>query len=436
MLKSKLNLELKGKVINVELPLVAAVRQISPSPKVENLEDVIFNELKPWLENNNLEIKGKRIAITAGSRGISGIPEILRSIVRLLKDYGADPFILPSMGSHGGAVAEGQLKILDSLGITEKYIEAPIISSLEVIQLGITEHGSPVWVDKVAAEAQGIIIVNRIKPHTDFSGEIESGLLKMAAIGLGNYKGATIVHNQALRQGYALVIAETGKKIIEKLPVLFGLAIIENCYDETARVELIPPRKIYDREKVILEEAKSLMMKIPFSKIDVLVIDEIGKNISGTGMDTNVVGRLMVYGQEEPTDPDVIRIVVLDLTKEAHGNGTGIGIADFTTEKVIGKIDKKSTYINSITACSPEKGRFPIALPTDYEAICFALQTAGLDRPKEAKLVHIKNTLQIREMEVSEALLSEVVANNNLVLLEDFHAMSFGENGDLKPISY
>jgi hypothetical protein len=305
-----------------------------------------------------------------------------------------------------------------------------------VVQIGVSHLGTPVLVDKVAAGADGIILVNRVKPHTDFNGEIESGLLKMAAIGLGNHKGATVVHSHSLRQGYSQVIAEVGREIIKNLPVLFGLAVVENCYDDTGLVEIIPTADIFEREKVLLKKAKSLAMKIPFKKIDVLIVDEMGKNISGTGMDTNVIGRVMVYGQKEPKNPDIVRVVILDLTKETHGNAIGIGLADYTTTKVLHKVDHNSTYINSITACSPEKGRFPIALPTDYEAVSFALKTAGLDDPREARIVHIKNTLHLQMMEVSEALLPEVQTNKNLVILEDLRHINFGEDGGLEPVGY
>lgn len=217
--------------------------------------------------------------------------------------------------------------------------------------------------------------------------------------------------------------------------MLFGLAVIENCYDKVAMVELVPREDIYKREKELLVQARSLMMSLPFDKIDVLVVDEMGKNISGSGMDTNVIGRVMVYGQKEPETPDIMRIVVLDLTLESHGNATGIGLADFTTENVIRKIDKTSTVINCITACTPEKGRLPIALPTDREAIECALKTIGLEDPATARLVHIRNTLHLKVMEVSEALLPEVYSNKSLRLLEKPRPLAFNNEGRLFPVT-
>ncbi|GAF25321.1 dimethyladenosine transferase [Moorella thermoacetica Y72] len=418
----------------MELPLVARVQQDVEVPEVTDLEGAIATQIAPLIEINRHNLLGKRIAITAGSRGIDRIPFILGMVVKLLKDAGASPFLVPTMGSHGGASAAGQEEILKSLGITEDTVGAPIISSLDTIQIGTTTSGVPVWVDKNAAEADGIIVVNRIKPHTEFKGDIESGLLKMMAIGLGKYQGARVVHNHALRQGYARVITEVALTILDKLPVLFGVALIENCYDKVAMVEAISREKIYEREKELLQKARSLMMALPFDHIDILVIDEMGKNISGTGMDTNVIGRVMVYGQKEPETPDIIRIVVLDLTPETHGNATGIGLADFTTKRVIQKLDMHSTVVNCITACTPEKGRLPIALATDREAIEYALQTIGLENPAAARLVHIKNTLHLKVMEVSEALLPEVYNNKNLHLLEKPRPLAFDNEDRLYPV--
>lgn len=419
----------------MELPLVANVKQTVSAPWIEDLEVEVGRRISSLIQKNRQGIEGKNIAITAGSRGIDRIPIILGTIVHHLKSAGARPFLIPAMGSHGGADAGGQKEVLASIGVTEEAVGAPVISSLDTVQVGVTPSGIPVFADKLAARADGVILVNRIKPHTEFKGEIESGLIKMAAIGLGKYRGATVIHNFALRRGYERAITEAAGVVLAKLPVLFGLAVIENCYDRVAVVEAVPKQDMFEQEKKLLLKARSLMMSLPFKNIDVLVVDEIGKNISGTGMDTNIIGRVMVYGQKEPEIPDIIRIVALDFTPGAHGNATGIGLADFTTEKLIGKIDRESTVVNCIAACTPEKARLPIALTTDLEAVQCALRTVGLESTVDARLVHIKNTLDLRIMEVSEALLPEVHGNNRLSVLEKPRPLAFTGEGGLLPVS-
>jgi hypothetical protein len=410
------------------------IRQVFDAPKVSHVEEALSRELES-IQVDSLIKPGSRVAITAGSRGIANIDRILSQLVRVLKENGGKPFLFPAMGSHGGGTAEGQLEILESLNITEESMGAPIVSSMEVTEIGKSSFGFPVLVDKHAAEADAIIVVNRIKPHTEFEGPIESGLMKMMAIGMGKHKGCLEVHKQTVHYGYREVIPEIGRIILESLPVPFGVGIVENIYDETALLEAIPASRLLQQEERLLTEAKRLMARLPFDKVDVLIIDEMGKNISGTGMDSNVIGRIMFIGEPEPEHPQITRIVVLDLTEASHGNAVGIGLADYTTERLLGKMDRRATTTNAVAAMTPEKGRIPIALKTDEEAVEAALSTIGAIDAEEARVVHIKNTLEIAELDISKALLEETKARKNLKLVAELGQMVFDGKGNSVQIS-
>jgi hypothetical protein len=402
-------------------------------PKTDNIEETLSQELNS-LQISSLIKEGAHIAITAGSRGISNIDRILKYLVHILRENSAKPFLIPAMGSHGGGTAEGQLEILKTLNITESSIGAPIVSSMEVVEIGRSSFGFPVLVDKHAAEADGIIVVNRVKPHTEFEGPIESGLMKMMAIGMGKHKGCLQVHKQTVNYGYKEVIPEIGRVILEKLPILFGVALVENVYDETAVIKAIPPSQFLIEEERLLVKAKRLMARLPFDKIDILIVDEMGKNISGTGLDTNVIGRIMFIGEKEPESPKITRIVVLDLTEESHGNAIGIGLADYTAQRLVAKIDLVATSTNAIAAVTPEKGRIPIALKTDRESVETAFTTIREVDPEKARVVHIKNTLEIAEFDVSEALLEEVKGKENLKLKKELGTISFDSQENLQPV--
>ncbi len=417
----------------MNFPKMYHIRQVFDASKVANVEETLSRELES-IQAGSLVKKGARIAITAGSRGIANIDNVLRHLVRVLKENSAEPFLIPTMGSHGGGTAEGQTEILESLNISEESVGAPVVSSMDVVEIGTSRFGFPVLVDRHAAEADGIIVINRIKPHTEFEGPIESGLIKMMAIGMGKHKGCFQVHKQTVQYGYRDVIPEIGGVILERLPILFGIGIVENIYDETALIRAIPPSGFMEQEEKLLLEAKRLMARLPFDKIDVLVVDKMGKNISGTGMDTNVIGRIMFIGEKEPEHPGITRIVVLDLTAEAHGNAVGVGLADYTTQRLIEKTDQTVTAINCITAMSPEKGRLPIALKTDKEAVEAALDTIGAIDPERARLVHIKNTLEIGELDVSQAFLEEIGERKNLKLLRELGPLTFDNLGNLKSV--
>jgi hypothetical protein len=414
-------------------PNMFHIRQVFDAPRIPDIEGALDRELES-VRIKSLLKKGARVAITAGSRGVANIDLILRHLVRILKENSAKPFLVPTMGSHGGGTAEGQIEVLKSFNITEESIGAPIISSMDVVEIGKSRFGFPVMVDRHTAEADGIIVLNRIKPHTEFEGPIESGLMKMMAIGMGKHRGCLEVHKQTVNFGYKEVIPEIGGVILENLPVLFGIGIVENIYDETAIIRAVPSARFLTEEKKLLVEAKRLMARLPFDKADVLIVDKMGKNLSGTGMDTNVIGRIMFIGEKEPEHPKITRVVVLDLTEASHGNAVGIGLADYATERLVSKVDHGVTAINCITAMSPEKGRIPIVLKTDKEAVEAALNTIGAVDPDKARVIHIKNTLEIGELEASAAFMEEVEKREELKLIEKLGPLAFDSEGGLSPV--
>jgi hypothetical protein len=414
-------------------PEMYRVRQVFDAPRVGNLEEALNREMAS-IRARDLIKPGARIALTAGSRGIAHIDHILRHLVQTVRQKGGHPFLLPAMGSHGGGTSVGQVEVLKSLGVTEESTGAPIVSSMDVVEIGKSRFGFPAMVSKPAAEADGIIVVNRIKPHTEFEGPIESGLIKMMAIGMGKHRGCFEVHKQAVQYGYRDVIPEIGGVILSKLPILFGLGIVENIYDETAVIRAVLPSRFVEEEKELLSLAKKLMARLPFDKIDVLIVDQMGKNISGTGIDTNVIGRIMFIGEREPEKPNITRIVVLDLTEASHGNAVGIGLADYTTQRLVKKLDLSALATNAITAMTPEKGRIPIAMPTDQAAVDAALDTIGSIPPQEARVVHIRNTLEMGELEVSKAFLPEMEGRTDLEVRKQLGPLSFDVTGRINSL--
>ena len=395
-----------------ELPKMVEVQQEIHAPKLEDFALEIRRELSRIDLSKRIK-PGDEIAITAGSRGIAHYPEILSTVVDEVKKAEGKPFLVPAMGSHGGATPEGQVAILRELGITPETVGAPIRATMEVDEIGRLENGVPVYIDRNALKADGIIVVNRVKPHTDFKGEIESGLMKMMVIGLGKQKGAEMIHSYR-SEGYHKLLPEAARLILKKLPIILGLAIVENAYHEIAIVKAIEPENIEREEKKLLRKAKSLIARIPFKDIDVLIIDEIGKEISGTGMDTNVVGRFWLPGESEPLAPSIKRIVVLDLTEGTHGNAIGIGLADVTTKRLVDKIDYQTTFVNALTAGHVEGAKTPVFLPNDREAITIALRTCGPIDPRKAKVVRIRNTLNLDRLWISESLLKTIESDPEL----------------------
>jgi hypothetical protein len=403
------------------------VRQTFPRPRVADIPAAV----RETLGAAALRVKsGDTVAVGAGSRGIANIDVIVGAVVRWLKELGARPFVFPAMGSHGGGTAEGQLSVLEHYGITEATMGCPVRATMDVVQVG-EALGLPVWLDGLAAEADWIGIVNRVKPHTDFKGSIESGLFKMMTIGLGKHRGAIQYHRANIHHGYETVITSVGREMLAKARIGFGVGIVENGYDETAHVEAFRPEDLEAGERRLLKSAREWMARLPFSPIDVLVVEEMGKNISGSGMDTNVIGRPSNPHEPFPNDPKILWIVTLDLTDESYGNAVGIGNADFTTRRLVEKIDMKPTLINAITACAPGGAKVPATFETDREAVETALSCIGLTPPSSARVIRIKNTLMLGEIEVSEAYAAELARRPDLTPLGDAAPLPFDAAGRL-----
>jgi hypothetical protein len=426
MILDRIDVKVEGG-FDIKLPNMVKIEQHFDRQRLEDIPATVRDSMNQKL--NPAELKNKRIAVAVGSRGIANLSVVVGSVVAQLKEWEALPFIIPAMGSHGGAAAEGQIEILEEYGITEQTMGAPIVSSMETVQVGSLPNGIPVYVDKHAHEADAIVVVNRVKPHTDFKGDFESGLLKMMAIGLGKHKGATILHSYGFDQFHEL-IPETGKAILQNTKIAFGVAIMENAYDETKKVEIVPRDEMVAREKELLIEAKASMPKFLMSSIDVLIVDQIGKNISGAGMDPNITGRT---GSGLPgfSAPSIQKVVILGLTEQTHGNAIGIGLADVTTLDLINKINFSYTYANTITATVLNAAKIPLVMNTDEEAVVIALKTCNRITPETAKIIRIKNTLEMHEIQVSEAYLEELKGRNDISILSDPEPLRFTEQGKL-----
>jgi hypothetical protein len=413
----------------MKLPRFIKIRQRFSGPVVEDIDKTVAEQFDAIHLDEKIT-PGMRIAITAGSRGIANIPFIIRAAVNELKRRGAEPFIIPSMGSHGGATAEGQVEVLESLGITEKFCGAPIVSSMEVVQIGETSDGVPVYIDRNAWEADGILLMGRIKVHTDFKSQFESGLMKMAAIGLGKHEQALQIHSFGVR-GLMETMPRVAQVMFEKANILCGVAILENALEQTAKIEAIPTEKIHEREPELLRESIELMPKLPVEELDLLIVDEIGKNYSGTGMDTNIIGRIRILGVEEPKTPRIKYVLASDLSEESHGNALGIGLADLTTERLFGKIDFRKMNENVITSTFIHRAAIPIVLENDREAIKTALRVNWGVAPDKARIIRIPNTLHLEYLFASEILLPELEAMDHIEIIGEFEELQFTEEGYL-----
>ena len=379
------------------IPKVIKVRRYFADQKLIDPAEILAMRLKAA----NLPVKkGMRIAVTAGSRGISEYKTLMKTTISFLKEKGAEPFIVPSMGSHGGAVAEAQTAMLEGYGITEETMEVPILSSMDVVQIGTTSMGVPVYIDKNAYEADGIILLNRVKLHTGFRGEYESGLLKMLAIGLAKHKGAMMTHSLGF-ENMARNVKEVGTLALEKLPIVGGIASIENGYSELADVFVLRREEILKEEPKILKQSAAMMPIIGLDKIDALIVQNIGKEFSGAGMDTNIIGR---YGADNMTGgPYVKRLGILDLAEKSHGNALGMGYADFAAKRLIQKTKIEDVYTNALTNLAPRGAMTPMVLPTDKQVIQAAIKSCGILHQDEVKLVLIRDTKHLGEIYMSEA---------------------------------
>jgi hypothetical protein len=411
----------------MQLPQMAKVKQHFPD---ECLSDVSSSVKKSLIEAGITDLvkPGQRIAVSSGSRGISNIQSITRTVVDSVRKIGGKPFVLPAMGSHGGATSEGQKQVLASYGIDENSMECPIEATMDVVEVGNLSDGTPVLLNRLAFEADGVILVNRVKPHTSFRGRFESGLMKMMTIGLGSHQGATIAHSQGA-EGLARLIPAWGKTILKKAPILMGLAIVENAYEQTLQVEALTADKFISREPHLLEIARRSMPQILCERIDVLIVDLIGKNISGTGMDTNIIGRMLLPGIKEPTVPGVSRIVALNLSNESHGNANGVGLADIITRRLFDKIDFEATYANVFTHTFLNRANIPVIMESDQKAIEAAVNIQRLNDSRQARIVRINNTLDIGEIFVSESLLPEVLSKPQVEQINELIPIKFDSSG-------
>ncbi|MCS7252661.1 MAG: DUF362 domain-containing protein [Armatimonadota bacterium] len=379
-------------------------------------------------------VKRKRIAITAGSRGIASISEVLKAIVMFVREAGGEPFVFPAMGCHGGATARGQTKVLASLGITEESIGAPILSTMDVEHVA-TVDGEPVFADKHAANADGIIVVNRVKHHPDIYSGIGSGLMKMMAVGMGKRKGAEVIHSDGVRSMIRL-IPKFAEALISKLPIIGCVALIENGYHQLARIIPVAPKDVMVVEPRLLSFWKRVRPRLPFDDIDILIVERMGKDIMGTGMDTFVIGRMVIAGQPEPKKPYVRAVVTLDLTEASHGNAAGIGLCTAITKRLFDKIDWHSTRINTMTSGFIDRMRLPPVLPNDYAAIMYPLIAIRRRSGRELRIVRLRDTLTLHCFYISEGLLSEALSNRRLKVVGELQRLSFDDDGNLCPVSY
>lgn len=416
-------------------PRMLRLRQKFDFPRVDDIPGEVEEQLASLRLTEKVR-PGQSVAVTAGSRGIANIAQITKAIVDHLKRIRAVPFVVPAMGSHGGGTAEGQREILEGYGITEDYVGAEIRSSMETVIIDETPQGFPVHFDKCAYEADHVVVAGRIKPHTGFVGEIESGLHKMMLIGLGKHAGAKIYHRAIMDYSWLEIVTTVADSVLRKGKILCGLGIVENAYDETAQLTAVRPEDFGRRERELLVLAKNWMPRLPFKKVDLLIVDELGKNISGSGMDTNVIGRK--YNDHRATDRDdvaVKTIFVRGLTEATHGNSCGLGMAEFTNQRTIDSVDRRITAINAITGGHAPAAALPIAFPTDREALDAALTTIGLAAPEAAKVVHVSNTLHLAEVLASEIYLPEVERRDDLEIIEELRPMEFDEEGNLYPVA-
>jgi hypothetical protein len=416
-------------------PAIVRIRQHLERPRVADVPAAVRTELEK-LDLGRRIRPGHTVALTAGSRGIAHIPAILKAVADHLAKLGARPYLVPTMGSHGGGTAEGQREILESYGITEEFVGVPIRAAMDTVQVGTTAEGYPVLLDRHASQADHIGVVGRVKPHTGYHGPVESGLLKMMMIGLGKHAGALLYHRILLEQPYDRAVRSVAKTMLANAPVAFGLGIVENGYDETALIEAVPPERFVEREEALLVEARRLLPKLPVLNADVLIIDRIGKDISGSGMDTNVVGRKRAFrGQPAPPGmPNVRLIHVRGLTEHTHGNAAGIGLADFTLTGLTRAMNYRATVINCLTAGYPEGAFLPVHFETDREVLDAALAIIGTRAPEEARLLRIHDTLHLDELEVSEAVLADPEPQTSFTALGQPRPLAFDAAGNLPPL--
>jgi len=405
------------------LPRWARVRQHLDTAAIEDIPAAVA---AAFASAEGAIQAGQRVALTGGSRGIDRIDQVLRAAVAEVRRRGAEPFIVPAMGSHGGATAEGQLDVLAAYGITPEAMGCQILSSLQTVSLGEVEEGVPVFFDRNAAGADVVIPINRVKPHTDFHGPVESGLCKMIAIGLGKQTGADTFHSRGFADFHRLIPA-VARYTLSKMPIPFGLALMENSYGRLFQIEAVRANRIWEREQELLRLARERMARLPLERLDVLVLDFIGKDISGLGMDSNVVGRY--YSGPTGTGPDIQRIVVRDLTEATEGNAVGIGMADVVLSRAVARMDRAKTYMNCLTAKTPEGARIALTVDSDRAALAAALACCLQVEPGQERIVRVQDTKHLEEFLASEPLLPELLAAGRVEILSEPAPIDFDDRG-------
>lgn len=410
-----------------ELPPLTRIRQRFDMPTIQDPPA----ELRRQLEASGVRFrKGERIAVAAGSRGIANIAVLMKELIGWLKARGVEPFIFPAMGSHGGATAEGQQKVLEKYGISEATMGVPIRSSMETIDLPPLDDGTPVYLDKHAAAADGIVLMNRIKPHSDFHASYESGLVKMLVIGMGKHGGALSIHHRGI-DGLQNVLPRVARQVLTHANVRLGVGLVENAYDETSLISVLKAGEIMAREPALLDEAKRRMPRLPVRDIDILVVDRLGKDISGVGMDPNVIGRMYIPGLPEPDYPRVKMLIVCDISEKGYGNAIGVGLADVTTRRLVNKVNYQATYENLFTAGFLERGKIPIVAESDHEAFGYAFRGCGPLQSKEARIIRMQDTLRVAELHVSPTVLEELKTDPRIEVLGPV-GEPFEKDGSLK----
>jgi len=407
-------------------PALHLVEQRFERPRVDDLASAVHAELtRAGLARVLAE--GDRVAVAVGSRGIRHIDRVVRCVVDEVRALGAAPFIVPAMGSHGGATAEGQREVLAGLGVTEPAMGCEVRASMDVVEVDRLSSGTPVYLDRHAAGAAHLLVVNRVKPHTKLAGPVESGLCKMCLIGLGKQRGAQTWHREAERIGWEALVAEAVPRIVRRTPLRLGLALVQSAYEELAEVRAVPAQELLTEEPRLLEQARRLMGRLPSSEVDLLIVDEMGKEISGTGMDTTVTGR-------KPGSPvRVTHLFVRDLTARSHGNAQGIGLADFTTRRLVDRIDFAALYVNSRTAFRTDTCKIPMTFQSDREALATAVQMAGAaEQPDRYRVIWIPNTLELERVIVSGAVLDELRGRLGLSVVGPLEP-AFDRDGNLRP---
>lgn len=413
-----------------DLPRAYRVSCVQDHPTVSNVTAATIDAVDEIPELDELE-PGSTVGITAGSRGIEDLPAVLEAIVSDLQSRGLEPFVFPAMGSHGGATPEGQRETLATLDITPDRLGCEIKSSLAVEQVGSDSTGRPVYAAEDALDADAVLLVNRIKLHTDFEGDVESGLCKMAVVGLGKQRGANNMHNAALDRGFADVIPEWAGILIDETPIVGGVGIIENAEERAAEIHGVPAADLLDVEPDLLERSKELFPELPVDDLDLLVVDKMGKEISGTGLDTNVIGRVRFHGQVELDTPSLSRIYVRSLTPASHGNALGMGLADLVHRDLASVVDFEDTYVNIVTSGEPIRAKLPFVVPSDATAFVLSASMTGVGSADELRIAQIKDTLTPEELWVSEPVAEELAGRDDIRVHED-QPWVFDEHGDLE----